>query len=264
MWECSHALIPLPCRNTHKLFSWVTRHHRCRESVQSLLWKYPLILSFSHETPLPQTTLFMFPPVQNRPASCQAKHPLFLPPLFISLRYQLLLSPLHPSIQRFLSVLQHTPPTPLPSVWTRLAPGNKQRRVCVRGGRDGVSLSEGTMLLLVALNRKLLLPFSVCLCLINCLQLTFTKPQNALTTHRLGVFAISLQPWTGCCFSFSEAGNKYPSGPCFTPFLPVLQVLLLRNDYIAELQPAFMEQTTSWSHYTISYNLLAACGVNDI
>lgn len=75
--------------------------------------------------------------------------------------------PLHLSIQRFLSILPSTPTLthththlpPLPSVWTPLAPGNKQRSVCVRGGRDGVSLREGTMLLLVALNLSLLLLF---------------------------------------------------------------------------------------------------------
>lgn len=43
--------------HTHKLFSWTARNHRCRESVQSLVWKYPLMLSFSHETPLPSPGL---------------------------------------------------------------------------------------------------------------------------------------------------------------------------------------------------------------
>lgn len=60
----------------------------------------------------------------------------------------------HPSIQRL--PFRPPPSFPLSSVWTRLAPGNKQRRVCLRGGRDGVPLSERTMLLLVALNLKLL------------------------------------------------------------------------------------------------------------
>lgn len=48
-----------------------------------------------------------------------------------------------PSLHPKIPLRSAIPPSPLPSVWTRLAPGNKQRRVCVRGGRDGVSLSAG-------------------------------------------------------------------------------------------------------------------------
>lgn len=168
--ECSHALIRLPCRNAHKLFSWVTRNHRFRESMKSLLWKYPSILFLTWNTPVfswtchsptpSLTTLFMFPPVQTYIMSGKTPslpstslHQFVLPAPFF-----------HPEIP-LCSELQHTtPPSPLPSVWTHLASGNKQRRVCVRGGRDGVSLSEGTMLLLVALHLKLLLSLSVCVC----------------------------------------------------------------------------------------------------
>lgn len=137
---------------------------------------------FTNTHSLPPPNPLRFPPSQNWPASCQAKT-VCLPS--VSLHQSLLTSPtFYKSIPPYSSQLCNpsaqscTPPTPLHSVWTRLAWGNKQRRVCVRGGRDGVSLREGTMLLLVALNLRLLLWVSVCVSLINYLDFTFTEALN--------------------------------------------------------------------------------------
>ncbi len=110
-----------------------------------------------------------------------------------------LFSLLHPSIQRFLS----DSPLPLSSVWTHLAPGNKQRRVCVRGGRDGVPLSEGTMLLLVALNLKLLL----------FLCLSFSDKPSSIHFHwgkqHLRYSTISLLHQTTCQCSWTTSDSNF-------------------------------------------------------
>lgn len=184
---------------THKLFSWATHDHRCREGVQSLLWKYPLYFSLSymkhvHTNRLPPALFLSSFPKQT----CILSGKKSLSSLFISLCKSLSLPspsfcPSIPPSQRFLSALRPTTPSaPVPSVWTCLAPGNKQRRVCVRGGRDGVSLSEGTMLLLVALNLQLLLSCSVCLSLINYLQFTFTEAHK--TSARYSTISLQHQP----------------------------------------------------------------------
>lgn len=81
------------------------------------------------------------------------------------------------------------------------------------GGRDGVSLSEGTGLLLVALNLKLLLSLSLSarLSLINYHQFTFTEPHN--TSARYSTISLLHQP-TGRHFrtpsdsNFSKAEKK--------------------------------------------------------
>lgn len=151
---------------------------------------------FTNTHSLPPPNPLRFPPSQNWPASCQAKT-VCLPS--VSLHQSLLTSPtFYKSIPPYSSQLCNpsaqscTPPTPLHSVWTRLAWGNKQRRVCVRGGRDGVSLREGTMLLLVALNLRLLLWVSVCVSLINYLDFTFTEALN--TSPRYSIRALLHQP----------------------------------------------------------------------
>lgn len=151
---------------------------------------------FTNTHSLPPPNPLRFPPSQNWPASCQAKT-VCLPS--VSLHQSLLTSPtFYESIPPYSSQLCNpsaqscTPPTPLHSVWTRLAWGNKQRRVCVRGGRDGVSLREGTMLLLVALNLRLLLWVSVCVPLINYLDFTFTEALN--TSPRYSIRALLHQP----------------------------------------------------------------------
>lgn len=151
---------------------------------------------FTNTHSLPPPNPLRFPPSQNWPASCQAKT-VCLPS--VSLHQSLLTSPtFYESIPPYSSQLCNpstqscTPPTPLHSVWTRLAWGNKQRRVCVRGGRDGVSLREGTMLLLVALNLRLLLWVSVCVSLINYLDFTFTEALN--TSPRYSIRALLHQP----------------------------------------------------------------------
>lgn len=147
---------------------------------------------FTNTHSLPPPNPLHFPPSQNWPASCQAKT-VCLPS--VSLHQSLLTSPtFYQSIPPYSSQLCNpstqscTPPTPLHSVWTHLAWGNKQRRVCVRGGRDGVSLREGTMLLLVALNLRLLLWVSVCVSLINYLDFTFTEALN--TSPRYSIRAL--------------------------------------------------------------------------
>lgn len=151
---------------------------------------------FTSTHSLPPPNPLHFPPSQNWPASCQAKT-VCLPS--VSLHQSLLTSPtFYESIPPYSSQLCNpstqscTPPTPLHSVWTRLAWGNKQRRVCVQGGRDGVSLREGTMLLLVALNLRLLLWVSVCVSLINYLDFTFTEALN--TSPRYSIRALLHQP----------------------------------------------------------------------
>lgn len=185
MWERMHGWIPLPCKNAHtnSFHGPPVNTHAGKESVQSLLWKYPLILSFSHKhsphllySPLTHTLIiyylhfFLEQPFSFPKQACLLSgQRVSLSSIFLDQSVQVAVSAISyfcPSIQRFPSGLwppPTTPPLPFPSVWTRLAPGNKQRRVCVRGGRDVVSLSEGTMLLLVALHLKLLL--SPCLSL---------------------------------------------------------------------------------------------------
>ncbi len=189
------------------LFTWNT---------PPIPWTPPsLSLSHTHTHTLTDYIyLFAFPPFPNKPASCQAKDSLFPPSLFISrcLCHLLLLS-LHPKIPDSSLLPPPILPAPFPSVWTRLAPGSKQRRVCVLGGRDGVSVSEGTMLLLVALNLKLLLSRSVCLFLINYLKFTFTEAQNTIAWY--STISLIYQPTGQCCrtpldsnFSSSKTERK--------------------------------------------------------
>lgn len=170
-------------KQTYKLFSWETRNHRCRESVQSRLWKYSLILSFSHETTF-------HPPFskQARILSCKRVTLPSIPLYLILCKLLSLPSPslfppsLHPKIPlRSATPLRPlcSPPLCLNSFGPReqtkkgLCPGRK--RWCVSQWGDNASAGSTQ-------SEAPSLSFSVCLSLINYLKFTFTDAQN--TTAR--------------------------------------------------------------------------------
>lgn len=95
---------------------------------------------------------------------------------FISLCFYLLFLPLHHYLLHNSNTHWLTQPSRLPSVWTLMAPGNEQRRVCVQGGRHGVSLSKGDNVSAGSTQSQApsFFPF-VCPSLIIYLQITFTK-----------------------------------------------------------------------------------------
>lgn len=158
--RCGVLGIPLPHIKTHQLFFYgllVTTD--AGKTVQSLHWKHPFNFHTKHPSQLLDAPhllsiqlkrpSFPFPPVSCRPASCSRMLFFSSPQCFyVGFCYQLPFFAT-PSLYRDSSPFccsttrSPTPPSQLPSVWTRMAPGTKQRRVCVRGGRDGVSLREG-------------------------------------------------------------------------------------------------------------------------
>lgn len=204
MWERMHGWIPLPCKNAHtnSFHGPPVNTHAGKESVQSLLWKYPLILSFSHKhsphllySPLTHThssyttstffgATFLFSQTglpSVRPKSLSSLH-LSWSVCASRCLCHLLLLPLHPKIPLRSVTPPNNPSSPLPlclnSFGPReqtkkgLCPGRKRWCVTQRGDNAsaGSTPSQAPSL-------------SLFVSLISYHQFTFTEAQHTSASN---------------------------------------------------------------------------------